>query len=214
MGTNEGNPSDQGKPVVNKRASMREGPLAALFRKTEPEAEAPAPEPVQESLPEPEPRSVPEPQAVPEPVQQTQPVQPPEPPAPRTPAAEREANTVASDVPAKERLKKVFDMARGNAEIIEQDAAGGWFDQPQDHPPQCRLSAARFADQTKGLARGDGQVNAIHSIDVFSLPGKPTARQSEMFFEGVDFNEVRHELRPAIDDGRLTMVDGLRSIVY
>ncbi|MFT4048847.1 MAG: hypothetical protein QM648_03320 [Solirubrobacterales bacterium] len=46
MATNDENSSnEQGKPVVNKRASMREGPLAALFRKTEPEAEAAAPEP-------------------------------------------------------------------------------------------------------------------------------------------------------------------------
>lgn len=104
MASNE----EQGKPIVNKRASMREGPLAALFRKTEPEPEAAAPTP--EPAPEPEPARESDPV-------QSEPVA--EAPAPRTPAAEREANTVASDVPAKERLKKVFDMARGSAEIID-----------------------------------------------------------------------------------------------
>jgi cell division protein FtsZ len=92
---------EQGKPVVNKRASMREGPLAALFRKTEPSEAAPEPE-AAAPLPTPEPEPV------------------VEPPAPQTPAAEREANTIASDVPAKERLKKVFDMAAGRSnEIID-----------------------------------------------------------------------------------------------
>ena len=104
------------KPVVNKRASMREGPLANLFRKTEPEPDAPAatPEPAAEAPAEPAPA--------------------PTEPAPRTPAAQsnfdasleqREANTIGSDVPAKERLKKVFDMARGSAEIID-----GNYDEP------------------------------------------------------------------------------------
>lgn len=111
MASHDGPPQDgsddQGKPnkpAVNKRASMREGPLASLFRKTEPDAvdEQSAPEAVA-----PEPEAAP---PAPEPAAEA--------PAPRTPAAsygdstnaEREANTTSNDVPAKERLKKVFDM--------------------------------------------------------------------------------------------------------
>ena len=188
MGTNEGNPSDQGKPVVNKRASMREGPLAALFRKTEPEAEAPAPEPVQESLPEPEPRSVPEPQAVPEPVQQTQPVQPPEPPAPRTPAAEREANTVASDVPAKERLKKVFDMARGNAEIIDGQT---------DEPPAAHYGrnlpdpgASSFSSTPQGVVTPVLRVVGVGGAGVNAVD-----RMIEAGVTGVEFVAINTDMQ-------------------
>jgi cell division protein FtsZ len=103
---------EQGKPVVNKRASMREGPLAALFRKTDAEPEAAAPEPAAEA-------PAPEPTPEPEPVRA-------EAPAPQTAAAGREANTTASDEPAKERLKRVFDMAANRQpEIID-----GNSDQP------------------------------------------------------------------------------------
>jgi cell division protein FtsZ len=108
MASHDGQPPEDqakpSKPAVNKRASMREGPLASLFRKTEPDAvpEEAAPE---AAAPAPEPEA-----PAPEPVAET--------PQPRTPAAsynevvnaEREANTVANDTPAKERLKKVFDM--------------------------------------------------------------------------------------------------------
>lgn len=84
----EGKDEQRGKPAVNKRASMREGPLAALFRKTDdgsedsPQAEAPEVTAEESS----EPRAA--------------------------------AETV--DVSAKERLKKVFDMAAGSSgEILD-----------------------------------------------------------------------------------------------
>ncbi len=126
MATDNGSPEDQGKPVVNKRASMREGPLAALFRKTEPETEAAAPAPEPEATPEPE-----QPQAT-EPAP-AEPAVPAEPQAgPRTAAGqaggyENEANTIASDVPAKERLKKVFDMH------VPSDILDGNSDEPTAH---------------------------------------------------------------------------------
>lgn len=87
-------------PSGDKRASMREGPLAALFRRTdEPEKTDAAPD---QAPAQPEPQTA----------AAQQPVQPE--PAPQVEAepapAVNEANTVASDVPAKERLKKVFDF--------------------------------------------------------------------------------------------------------
>jgi cell division protein FtsZ len=117
MASNDGSHEDQGKPnkpAVNKRASMREGPLASLFRKTEPD-ETP------EAAPAPE-------AAAPAPEQPAA-----EAPAPRTPAAsygdatnaEREANTTANETPAKERLKKVFDM-----HVPSNDVIDGTTDEP------------------------------------------------------------------------------------
>jgi cell division protein FtsZ len=90
-------------PSGDKRASMREGPLAALFRRTdEPEKQSDGEAPAPEQAP-----------AQPEPQTAAAQAQPEQPAAEQPPAAEpniQEANTVASDVPAKERLKKVFDF--------------------------------------------------------------------------------------------------------
>lgn len=107
------------KPAVNKRASMREGPLAALFRRTDgPEGEAPAEAAAPEAAETPaepissEPRTpaaqASEPAAAPEAAFDVESAA--EPVFESNTREEREANTIASDVPAKERLKKVFDM--------------------------------------------------------------------------------------------------------
>ena len=89
-------------PSGDKRASMREGPLAALFRRTD------EPEKQEGQTPAQEPEKQPEPQTAA--AQQPAPVEPePQVEQPAAPAV-NEANTVASDVPAKERLKKVFDF--------------------------------------------------------------------------------------------------------
>lgn len=126
------------KPAVNKRASMREGPLASLFRRTDgPEA---ASEMAEESAANDEAAAAPgssppeRPTSEPRTAAGQAPSQPQESDAQaradqvqddQTAAADeaafavsesasgetqREANTMASDVPAKERLKKVFDM--------------------------------------------------------------------------------------------------------
>lgn len=178
MANNDGTPEEQGKPVVNKRASMREGPLAALFRKTEPEPEAPAPEPVQEAEP------------APEPVQEAAPA--PEPtfdaPAPRTPAAEREANTIASDVPAKERLKKVFDMARGSAEIIDGNT---------DEPPAAHYgrnlpdaSASHFNSAPQGVVTPVLRVVGVGGAGVNAVD-----RMIEAGVTGVEFVAINTDMQ-------------------
>lgn len=119
------------KPAVNKRASMREGPLAALFRRTdgpdsegadsvepstaEPVNEQPVSEPRTPAAQTPQPTSTPAAEEAAFDVEEAAaPVfeEQPDPIAEQAASdvAEREANTIASDVPAKERLKKVFDM--------------------------------------------------------------------------------------------------------
>src|SRR5688500_3826596 len=94
----------------NKRASMREGPLAALFRKTdedapaeEPKAEAVAPEP-----PAPAPGAAPEPprREVPHPSLAIPPVDDPRVPSPQ----ERLRHAFSSDIP-----ENVLDRAPAHA---------------------------------------------------------------------------------------------------
>lgn len=169
---NSGHEGEQGKPVVNKRASMREGPLAALFRKTEPEAQAAA-EP-EAAAPAPEP-----PAPAPEFEQ----------PAPRTPAAEREANTTASDVPAKERLKKVFDMATGKRDEI--------LDGSSDQPPAAHYgrnipnaSTASFQSVPQGVVTPVLRVIGVGGAGVNAVD-----RMIEAGVTGVEFVAINTDMQ-------------------
>jgi cell division protein FtsZ len=178
MGSNE----EQGKPVVNKRASMREGPLAALFRKTEPEPPAPEQQPSTPATPDP-----PRQQAAPAPEPQPEPAAEREAPAPLTPAAEREANTVASDVPAKERLKKVFDMATGSRII----------DGTSDEPPAAHYGrslpdpgASQFGGVPQGVVTPVLRVVGVGGAGVNAVD-----RMIEAGVTGVEFVAINTDMQ-------------------
>lgn len=138
----------------DKRASMREGPLAALFRRTEGDAEAPKPaeealngppaqtDAAQQSEPEAaQPEPVPAPTSQPEPQtaagQQpaagftTQPHEP----------ADIDQQPVPSDVAPKDRLAKVFSMDTGDVPTdildpaLEPDAPRYGRELPNPHAP-------------------------------------------------------------------------------
>ena len=49
------------------------------------------------------------------------------------------------------------DLLAGKA-----DPAGTRVDEPRDEPHQCRLAAARLADQPHRLARSDREIDAVH----------------------------------------------------
>jgi cell division protein FtsZ len=158
---------DQGKPVVNKRASMREGPLAALFRKTEP---APEPEAVQ---PEPE-------------LQQPALEVPPAQTAAAQPVA---AQHESADIPAKERLKRVFDMASGSSREI--------IDGTSDQPPAAHYGR-NIPDPSAGGMRPTPQGVVAPVLRVIGVGGagvNAVDRMVEAGVTGVEFVAINTDMQ-------------------
>jgi cell division protein FtsZ len=141
---------------------MREGPLAALFRKTEPEAEAPS-DPAQDS-----PRP-----AAQEPAPPPAPPAQPAPPAPETVAAESRPRREPPPEPARtptpqERLRHAF-----SSDIPENIMAPPTTPQPVPAPPREEQPAPRESyaqlepvgvPQLKVVGVGGAGVNAVNRM--------------------------------------------------
>lgn len=164
------------KPAVNKRASMREGPLASLFRRTDgpgsegAESIEPATaEPVSEQpVSEPRTPAAQPPAPAPEPAAEEAAFDVEEAAAPafeeQAAADEREANTVASDVPAKERLKRVFDM-HVPSDILDgsdEDTAPRYGRElPDPSAPYQSVSSQVVSPVLRVVGVGGAGVNAV-----------------------------------------------------
>ena len=160
-----------------KRASMREGPLADLFRSTAPpepedppEAPAPPPRPRQDETrvmrserPAAEPD--PEPQAAPEPPESAfyDHEEPPAEAPPRAYQAEPEAPPAPAPPPAKERLSRIFaedpEPARATYGREEPDLSA------PSHPPTAHSPIIRV------VGVGGAGVNAVNRMVEAGVPG-------------------------------------------
>ena len=150
----------------NKRASMREGPLADLFRSTE---DAPEDPPEPPARPEPARRRETEPEPV-----AAEPERAPEPPAPEPePAYGREEPPQAAR-PAKDRLRDVF-----SSDPADREPAYGRSEAsraPATAPPQVNDPLIRV------VGVGGGGVNAVN-------------RMVEAGITGVEFMAVNTDLQ-------------------
>ncbi len=153
----------------NKRASMREGPLADLFRSTEQPDDPP------------EPPARPEPRASSEQAPASAPAEPsasersPQPEAPRPPAPKASAHEPASSArPAKDRLRDVF-----SSDPNEREPAYGRSEEgriPATATPQVNDPVIRV------IGVGGGGVNAVN-------------RMVEAGITGVEFMAVNTDLQ-------------------
>jgi cell division protein FtsZ len=149
-----------------KRASMREGPLAALFRKTEEQGDKPA----EEEKPAPE-----------EPRQEAQPPQPPPPQEEEQPAPP----------PARERLRHVFspDIPEN---ILDRQAGQPAPAAPQAPPAPPPQPAAE--GQLYGQAYAVGQP-VLRVVGVGGAGVNAVNRMIEAEVEGVEFLAINTDLQ-------------------
>jgi cell division protein FtsZ len=154
-----------------KRASMREGPLAQLFRKTDEEEGAPQEEPKRAER-KPEPR--------PEPPRQERRSEPPAPPTPSTPAGSRYEGTPTPE----ERLRTVFssDIPEN---IMEREVAPVIPPQP-DPDPTVPAWSVNQSETRQPVLRVVGVGGAgVNAVD----------RMIEAQVEGVEFMAVNTDLQ-------------------
>jgi cell division protein FtsZ len=173
--------------MARKRASMREGPLADLFRSTEesvkpedvkvtaksnggvaveePVAETPRPEPVPEPTPEPVPEPTPDP--VPEPVPGPEPVPEPTPPEPVAEATDEEIEITKEP----EIYHEGLDRLMGGPGLETRPRFGR--DEPDtDQPPSKQPMVPRTHQAVlRVVGVGGAGVNAVNRMVEAQLPG-------------------------------------------
>jgi cell division protein FtsZ len=180
----------------NKRASMREGPLADLFRSTEesvkpdevkvtarsngrapvevaveePVLETPAPEPVPEPTPEPLPEPTPDP--VPDPLPGPEPVPDPTPPEPVAEAtSENAVEVVEAPVEEPEVYHEGLDRLMGGPGVETRPKFGR--DEPDTEKPATQQPMVPRTHQAvlRVVGVGGAGVNAINRMVEAQLPG-------------------------------------------
>jgi cell division protein FtsZ len=173
--------------MARKRASMREGPLADLFRSTdesvkpedvkvtaksnggqvaveEPVAETPTPEPVPEPRPEPVPEPTPDP--VPEPVPGPEPVPEPTPPEP---VAEGRAGEVKVREP--EIYHEGLDRLMGGAGLHTRPRYGRSEPDTDQPPAKAPMVPRTHQAVLRVVGVGGAGVNAVNRMVEAQLPG-------------------------------------------
>src|SRR5262245_31553045 len=170
--------------MARKRASMREGPLADLFRSTEesvkpeevkvtaksnggiavgdPVAETPTPEPVPEPMPEPLPEPTPDP--VPDPLPGPEPVPEPTPPEP---VAEEE--TELADEP--EIYHEGLDRLMGGPGLETRPRYGRGEPETDQPPAKAPMVPRTHRAVLRVVGVGGAGVNAVNRMVEAQLPG-------------------------------------------
>jgi cell division protein FtsZ len=163
--------------MARKRASMREGPLAELFRATEAaqrqaEREGRAPEAQETQAPEPEPESEPEPELPPAAVA---------PPAPAPVAAPVEEPSAAE-----RQLSRASSRHQRDPEPPEEPPAARWVEPLPEQPP--RLWSAPRADSAAYLA-------VIRVVGVGGAGLNAVDRMIDAGLTGVEFVAVNTDIQ-------------------
>ncbi len=78
---------------------------------------------------------------------------------------------------------------------VELDAARGRLDQPQHGATDCRLAAARLADQPQRLARTDREADAVDREDMAGRAPQYALLDREMLLELPHLQDRRHGRR-------------------
>ena len=90
--------------------------------------------------------------------------------------------------PAAVRLQ-LRALQRRDVPAVEVDRARRRLDQPKQEPPDRRLAAARFADETKRLAALDIEAHAVDRLDHGDRPLQDPAADREMLDEIANLDE-------------------------
>ena len=110
--------------------------------------------------------------------------------------AQRRERVLEDDLHLPPQTAQVFPRERHQVLLVEEDLAFRRFNQPQQHPPQGGLPAARLAHQPEHLTLPNRQVYARDSVHIADIPGQPTAGQPEVLFQVFGFYQSIHKSHP------------------
>src|SRR5690606_31314819 len=86
-------------------------------------------------------------------------------------------------------LLKALDVNGAKLLVVVDNLAMSGVEQAHDAAPRGAFATATLADETKGIAPGDREGDAVHGFDVANHTAQEAPAYGEVHFQVVDFEE-------------------------